>query len=158
MTGATTIFVHAHPDDESLFTGGRQAMGFARGERQVLVTCTDGSLGFDPEGQTPLDDDHDRTATALARSAELRLAVGLLGCDRLIELAYPDSGMAGWPTCESPAAFANQPVDDVAGRLVAIFDDEGPCVVVTYAADGFYGHPDHVATHRAVNSRRPAPC
>jgi LmbE family N-acetylglucosaminyl deacetylase len=148
--GLTAVYVHAHPDDEALFTGGRLALCALHGERQVLITCTDGSLGFDPSGRTPLEEGHDKAATALARSDELRRSADVLGIDCLVELGIPDSGMAGWPTTHLPEAFVNRPLEDIAAQLAELFDEEGPCVVVTYAADGFYGHPDHVQTHRAV--------
>ena len=146
----TIVYVHAHPDDEALFTGGRTALGAAAGARQVLITMTDGSLGFDPSGRTPDDPAHDRRATARARATELKAASELLGFSQLVQLGYPDSGMAGWATGADPRAFVNRPVDEVAGQLRALIEAEGRCVVVTYDATGFYGHPDHVATHHAV--------
>jgi LmbE family N-acetylglucosaminyl deacetylase len=146
----TIVAVHAHPDDEALFTGGRLALAAESGQRTVLVCVTDGSLGFDPAGRSPLDEGHDRTATAGQRSAELREAASLLGIDRLVELGYADSGMAGWPSTGSPAALCNQPVELVGHRIAEVLAEESPEVVLTYAADGFYGHPDHMATHEAT--------
>jgi LmbE family N-acetylglucosaminyl deacetylase len=146
----TTVFVHAHPDDESLFTGIRTVLGARDGARQVLITMTDGALGIDPEGRMPEDPDHDRGATARTRSAELGEAAALLGFDRVHQLGYRDSGMAGWATAKDPAAFAQQDVESVAARLVEILAAESPCQVVTYDHTGFYGHPDHVATAEAT--------
>src|SRR5687768_17000399 len=40
------VFVHAHPDDEAIFTGGTMAQLAADGHRVVLVVCTGGELGL----------------------------------------------------------------------------------------------------------------
>jgi LmbE family N-acetylglucosaminyl deacetylase len=148
--GPTTVFIHAHPDDESLFTGGRTILGARSGARQVLITLTDGSLGIDPAGRTSSESDHDRASTTARRSVELRAAAAVLGFDRVVELGYRDSGMAGWATTEEPEAFVNQPVAEVTRRLVEVLEPELPCVVVTYDQTGFYGHPDHMATSEAA--------
>jgi LmbE family N-acetylglucosaminyl deacetylase len=144
------LCVHAHPDDEALFTAGVMAKYHAEGVRSVLVTCTDGSLGFAPDGTGPHDPGHDRDVVAKARRAELEDAAGLLGVDRLEVLGYRDSGMAGWAENDDAGVFIRQPLDEVVARLSAILDEERPQVVVTYDANGFYGHPDHVFAHRAT--------
>jgi LmbE family N-acetylglucosaminyl deacetylase len=146
----TLLCVHAHPDDEALFTAGVMARYAAEGVRSVLVTCTDGSLGYAPDGTGPTDPGHDRELVAAAREEELRASAALLGVDRLELLGYRDSGMVGWPQNAEPSAFVNQDVADVADRLATVIDEERPQVVVTYDANGFYGHPDHVHTHLAT--------
>jgi LmbE family N-acetylglucosaminyl deacetylase len=40
------------------------------------------------------------------------------------------------------------PVDEAARPLVALMERYRPQVVVTYDANGFYGHPDHIQAHR----------
>ena len=144
--------VHAHPDDEALFTAGIMARYAAAGVRSVLVTCTDGSLGFGLDGVGPHDAGHDRDEVAIMRRGELVHAARLLGVDRLETFGYRDSGMAGWPENHEEGVFIRQPVDDVAARIAAVFDEERPQVVVTYDANGFYGHPDHVFTHLATTA------
>jgi LmbE family N-acetylglucosaminyl deacetylase len=144
------VCVHAHPDDEALFTAGVMARYHAAGYRSVLVTCTDGSLGFDAEGSGPHEPSHDRDVVAEARRHELERSAALLGVDRLEVLGYRDSGMAGWPENDETGAFINQPLNEVAARIAAVLDEERPQVVVTYDANGFYGHPDHIFTHLAT--------
>jgi len=39
------LLVHAHPDDESIYTGATMAKYAAEGARVTLVTCTLGELG-----------------------------------------------------------------------------------------------------------------
>jgi LmbE family N-acetylglucosaminyl deacetylase len=146
----TTVYVHAHPDDESLFTGLRTVLEARAGSRQVLVTMTDGSLGIDPDGRTADDPRHDRAATARVRSHELHDAAALLGFDRVVELGFRDSGMAGWASAAEPGSFACQDRAIIAAQVAEILRAEGPCSVVTYDHTGFYGHPDHVATAHAA--------
>ena len=144
------LCVHAHPDDEALFSAGVMAKAHAEGIRSVLVTCTDGSLGFGIDGVGPHDAGHDREKVAALRRGELESAAKLLGVDRLVTLGYRDSGMVGWPQNDDRAAFIHQPLDEVTSRISAILDEERPQVVVTYDANGFYGHPDHIFTHLAT--------
>jgi LmbE family N-acetylglucosaminyl deacetylase len=146
----TMLCVHAHPDDEALFTAGIQAHYARRGVRQILITCTVGDLGFDPNGRGFEDEGFDVEAVRETRAAELAESCALLSIDRAIQLGYHDSGMAGWPTNERPIAFINQDRAEVARRILEVIEQERPQVVVTYAADGFYGHPDHIATHLAT--------
>jgi LmbE family N-acetylglucosaminyl deacetylase len=58
------VCVHAHPDDEALFTAGVQAHYGRQGVRQVLITCTTGGLGFDAEGRSSIDHAHDAEIVA----------------------------------------------------------------------------------------------
>jgi LmbE family N-acetylglucosaminyl deacetylase len=61
--------VHAHPDDESIATGGILARYADEGVRTILVTCTGGEVGeiADPAMATPDN-------LAEIRERELRLA------------------------------------------------------------------------------------
>ena len=146
----TMLCVHAHPDDEALFTAGVQALYARRGVRQVLVTCTNGALGFDDAGRGSQDEGFVGGDVVATRAAELAASAEILGVDRLEMLGFGDSGMAGWPANEHPDAFVQQPIDVAAERLAAIIVEEQPQVVVTYGADGFYGHPDHIRTHEVT--------
>jgi LmbE family N-acetylglucosaminyl deacetylase len=148
----TAVFLHAHPDDEALFTGARTLLGARAGQRQVLLTLTDGALGFDPEGRGALEAGHDEAATVAARAAELHVAADLLGFERSVQVGYRDSGMAGWPSAEDPRALVNQPLEEVVDLLVELLADEGPLRLITYGADGLYGHPDHVAAHAIASA------
>ena len=151
MTRAPTLLcVHAHPDDEALFTAGIEAHYARQGVRQVLVTCTVGQLGFDSDGIGSDDPRHDPARVAVERVAELETSCEILGIDRLEVLGFQDSGMAGWTENDAPGAFIQQPIDQVAARIAQVIEEERPQVVVTYAEDGFYGHPDHIHTHLAT--------
>ena len=151
---ATMVCVHAHPDDEAFFGAGATAYYAARGHRVVLITCTSGQLGFDPEGRSGDLEGHDERATRATRASELQRSAEILGFSRVVTLGYDDSGMMGWPQNKNPHAFWNANVDAVAHTIASVLDEEDARVVVTYDENGFYGHPDHiqanVVTRRAV--------
>jgi LmbE family N-acetylglucosaminyl deacetylase len=149
---ATLVCVHAHPDDEAFFGAGASAHYAALGHRVVLITCTSGELGFDAQGRSGDQDDHDERQTKATRAQELQRSAEILGIARVVTLGYDDSGMMGWPQNKNPDAFMNANVDAVARTIASIFDEEDAKVVVTYDENGFYGHPDHI--HANVVTRR----
>jgi LmbE family N-acetylglucosaminyl deacetylase len=140
--------VHAHPDDESLSTGGILARYAAEGVRTVLVTCTDGSCGDGPGGVKPGEPGHDRVEVARVRQVELERSCQLLDVGHLELLGYRDSGMMGWPQNDEAGAFWGMDVEVAARPLVALLERYRPQIMVTYDANGFYGHPDHIMAHR----------
>jgi LmbE family N-acetylglucosaminyl deacetylase len=146
----TLMVVHAHPDDEATGTGGLLARSAAEGIRTVLVTCTDGSCGDGPDGVKPGEPGHDPVAVVAMRQAELEKSCAVLQVDHLELLGYADSGMKGWSTNERPGSFWTTPVPDAAARLAELIRHYQPDVVVTYDENGFYGHPDHIQTHRVT--------
>ncbi|MGH9089644.1 MAG: PIG-L family deacetylase [Acidimicrobiales bacterium] len=142
--------VHAHPDDEAIGTGGILALAADRGIRTVLVTCTNGELGDAPGGIKPGEPGHDQAEVVALRRRELEHSCRVLGVQHLEILGYHDSGMMGWPSNDAPEAFWHTPVDEAAARLAPLLARYRPQVVVTYDESGFYGHPDHIQTHRAT--------
>ena len=146
----TLMAVHAHPDDESSSTGGILARYADEGLRTVVVTCTNGEYGDAPGGIKPGTAGHDPDAVARIRRGELEHACALLGVSRVELLGYRDSGMADWEYRDSADAFCNVPIDEAADRLVGLFEEYRPEIVVTYAEDAGYDHPDHVRTTRVT--------
>ena len=140
---ATAVFFHAHPDDEAIQTGGTMARLSAEGHRVVLVTATRGELGEVPDGMLASGE-----SLADRRAVELAAACDVLGVARHEYLGYRDSGMEGEPTNQDPECFWHADVDEAAGRLAAILDEERADVFTTYDERGGYGHPDHVQVHR----------
>jgi LmbE family N-acetylglucosaminyl deacetylase len=152
--------VHAHPDDEASSTGGLLARCAAEGVRTVLVTCTNGELGDAPGGVKPGAERHVPREVAAARRVELERSCEILGVSALELLDYRDSGMAGWPSNDAPGSFWTTPVEHGATRVAGLMERWQPDVVVTYDANGFYGHPDHIQAHRITVSafdRSPGP-
>ena len=146
----TLMAVHAHPDDECIGTGGVLARYASEGVRTVVVTCTDGGCGDGPGGVKPGDAGHRPDEVVAVRRVELERSCELLGVDALELLGHRDSGMMGWPTNDAPGAFWRVDVLDAARSLVGLIERHRPQVVVTYDANGFYGHPDHIMAHRVT--------
>lgn len=144
----TLLLVHAHPDDEAISTGGAMMKARADGHRVVLVTATRGEVGEIYN----MDEASTRPHLGDVRTKELEAASGLLGVNRGEFLDYRDSGMVGTADNENPKSFHQAPLDEAAAKLAAILREERPDVVVTYDADGTYGHPDHIKAHLTTNA------
>jgi N-acetyl-1-D-myo-inositol-2-amino-2-deoxy-alpha-D-glucopyranoside deacetylase len=152
------LAVHAHPDDETLATGGTLARYATDGRTSVtLVTCTLGQ-----RGEVIGERLRHLTGQALGqhRRAELDRATAALGVTDHRLLAggrWTDSGMV-WlrPGIAGPSpevgvdAFARADVDEAARELATVVADVRPHVVITYDPHGGYSHPDHVQTHRVT--------
>jgi N-acetyl-1-D-myo-inositol-2-amino-2-deoxy-alpha-D-glucopyranoside deacetylase len=145
------LLVHAHPDDESIGTGATMAKYAAEGARVTLVTCTLGELGeiIPPDLRHLLPDE-----LGQHRITELARACQALGVEdhRFLggEGRYRDSGMMGLPDNDDPACFWQANVAEAAAALVAVIEEVEPTAIVTYDANGFYGHPDHIQAHRVT--------
>ncbi len=137
----TAVFVHPHPDDEAIFTGGSMRRAADAGWRVVLVLATGGEEGTMPDWVTVDAADHRRMETAEAAS--------VLGAAEVHHLGFRDSGMAGWATNRASGALAAS-VDDATAVLARLLERCGADAVVGQDPNGIYGHPDHVAVHRVV--------
>ena len=125
------LTVFAHPDDESLASGGLLAWCAAVGVRVSLLCLTHGEHGqtggaAPRPGARPLRE---------VRADELQAASRVLGITRVRVLDHED-GMLPWILPERLEA-------DILNEIVRT----GPDVVITFDADGLYWHPDHIAVH-----------
>ena len=136
------VFLHAHPDDEAIFTGGTIVKLAAAGWRVVLVVATGGELGVPVR---PQDDSSVRDL----RQQETRAAAEILGIARVEFLGYRDSGMAGAPDNAHADAFASADAGEVGAAVAAVAVEEGAEALVAYDEHGIYGHPDHVKVWEA---------
>lgn len=157
------LFVHAHPDDETLSTGALIVELVARGIRVDVVTCTRGERGEIVPG--PLSHLAGSPDFPAHRERELAGAIAVLGVTGHAFLGtppacaagrdphrYADSGMrwireglAGPDRDVSPDAFTQQSDAEQVDDLLAYLDDAGrPDLIVSYDETGGYGHPDHV--------------
>ena len=147
----TIMAVHAHPDDEVVFTGGTLALYGKQGVQTVLVTATGGEEGeiHDPD----LDPGEARLRLGEIRREELQKAVDILGIDHLEMLGYRDSGMVGTEPNNRVDNFHNADHEEATSKLVMLVRRYKPDVLITYDEFGSYGHPDHikcnVITHAA---------
>ena len=153
--GLRALFVHAHPDDETITTGGTIAALVSAGADVRVVTCTLGEEG-EVLGEQYAGLVADR-ADQLGgfRISELANALRALGVDRPRFLGgagrWRDSGMAGTASVDHPRAFVRSGQNAV-DHLVAVLDEWRPQLVVTYDPDGGYGHPDHIRAHDIVHA------
>ena len=153
------LFVHAHPDDETLTTGLTMAHQVRAGHPVHVVTCTLGEEGeVIPPELRHLDSEHD-DALGPYRREELRAAMGCLGVhhevlgedpEAGILSRYRDSGMADPAHPPRPEAFIHADLDEAAGLVADVIRRLSPALVVTYDEHGGYGHPDHIQTHRVT--------
>jgi LmbE family N-acetylglucosaminyl deacetylase len=140
---STVVFLHAHPDDEAIATGGTMARLAAEGNRVVLVLATRGELGKPREGVLdPGEILGDRRAQEAERAGEI------LGAARVAFLGYRDSGMMGEATNDEDGTFWTADVDTAAHELADLLREEDADVLVVYDDHGGYGHPDHIQVHR----------
>ncbi|MFC7490295.1 MULTISPECIES: PIG-L family deacetylase [unclassified Knoellia] len=138
---ATIVFLHAHPDDEASSTSGSMTRLSREGHRVVVVYGTGGEHGSAPE------DLPEGTTLAEFRRAEAEASARVTGTERIVWLGYQDSGMHGWEQNAHEQSFHSADLDEAAGRLVQVLDEEDADVLVTYDWHGGYGHPDHVKVH-----------
>jgi len=162
------LFVHAHPDDETIATGGTIATLVDRGAAVTILTCTRGERGeVIPANLQHLLESQD--ALAAHREGELTDALGILGVtdQRFLGEAgarwtglsprrYIDSGMVwgarGAERTEHLAFDSLTAADfgEVASDIAAVIVDVRPDVVISYNEFGGYGHPDHIRAAQAA--------
>lgn len=121
--------VLAHPDDESLGTGGLLAKYSAEGVETSLVTATRGEKGwFGPQEDYPGPE-----KLGEVREGELLAAAEKLGLNEVNFLGYIDGELD------------QAPAEEVVSKIVTHLRRVRPQVVVTFDPFGNYGHPDHIA-------------
>ncbi|MCL2468163.1 MAG: PIG-L family deacetylase [Micrococcales bacterium] len=159
------LFVHAHPDDETLSSGAGILALRRQGDDVVVVTATRGERGqataHVPGGTHEL---------VTVRVGERAKALGCLGAvdggflgegnnraDGRPARHYADSGMT-WvdettagPDPDAPAdALSLADLDEVVADIVAAARHWDAGVLVSYDSAGGYGHPDHIRCHDAT--------
>ncbi|HMT31529.1 MAG TPA: PIG-L family deacetylase [Dermatophilaceae bacterium] len=168
------LFVHAHPDDETLATGVAIADALHRGHDVDLITATLGDEGeVIPPGLSHLVAARDDTIWAHRRGELSTAMAALAGAARegavlrhtvlgdqawsmpgvpatLAPARWRDSGMAGTPSAEHPRAWVRADLGEAAEAMAAIIADSQPDLVVSYDPDGGYGHPDHIRTREVL--------
>jgi len=133
MRAPRLMAVLAHPDDECLGLGGTLAKYASEGVEIFLLTATRVDQGR-YRGFRPEDEQHPGPAAlARLREAELRAAASVLGIREVLFLNYRDQYL--------DRADPREAVGVIARHIRSIKPD----VIVTFAPDGAYGHPDHVS-------------
>ncbi len=153
------LLVHAHPDDESLFTGHVIADRAAARSEVMVLTLTRGERGrVKLEDLKPLEGN--LASMGEFRSNELKNALSQLGDVKhkfAGTRAYLDSGMRlnafGKPikprrTDEMSLASVSTAV--IADDIYQVLSQFKPDAVITYNRKGGFGHPDHKKAHEAT--------
>jgi LmbE family N-acetylglucosaminyl deacetylase len=132
LSGQKILAIFAHPDDESLACGGTLARLADQGARVTLLCATRGEAGERTPGCS------EDIALGTLRRGELHEAAQQLGLDDVILLDHPDGEL--------------NDVEDTLFRqeIVLTLRHMQPDLVITFAADGLYWHPDHIAVHERV--------
>lgn len=171
------LFVHAHPDDESSSTGATMGALAKAGAQVHLLTMTRGEMGevidrslAHLEAENPANTDGG-VALGKLRTAELKQALAALGITQHTFLGegdakttrtpplYRDSGMtwgedgrAAPNSLAAPDCLTRTSLEPQAEAIAALIEQVRPDVLVTYDADGGYGHPDHKRTYEATQA------
>jgi LmbE family N-acetylglucosaminyl deacetylase len=122
------LCVHAHPDDEAMWTGGVLAHCARRGGRTAVLTCT--------------------WADGTSRGRELEDSLEVLKAGPPLLLGYADRPFP--ESAPDQPAFCDAPFDEVVGKVVAHIRRFRPDTIATYDPLGVYGHPDHVRAHQVT--------
>ncbi|HTE21464.1 MAG TPA: PIG-L family deacetylase [Candidatus Limnocylindria bacterium] len=140
----TILGVWAHPDDESVLTGGLMAAAIQNGQTVACITATKGEAGTQDPVKWPL------ATLGKVRAQELENALRILGVAHHHWLDYTDGGCA---SISDQAAVRH---------ILPIIEQYQPDTILTFAPDGFSGHDDHRAVSRWARlaaeqaSKRPA--
>ncbi|MFM7014137.1 MAG: PIG-L deacetylase family protein [Actinomycetota bacterium] len=153
------LLVHAHPDDESLFTGHVIADRTLAGAEVMVLTLTRGE-----RGRVKLEDlkslEGNLSAMGAFRSGELRNALAEYGNVKSKfagTRAYLDSGMRfnvfGKPAKRrrvDEMALSSVSTAVISDDIYQVLIDFKPDAVITYNRKGGFGHPDHKKAHEAT--------
>jgi LmbE family N-acetylglucosaminyl deacetylase len=127
------MVVAAHPDDETLGFGGVLARYAGEGVETFLVTATRGERGRYGTHRVGSPEHPGPAALARIRARELGEAAAVLGVGHVALLDYEDQQVD------------RAEVIEAVGAIVGWIREARPHVVLTFAPDGAYGHPDHIA-------------
>ena len=119
--------VFAHPDDEVFCAGGTMAQAVEAGAEVMIVSATRGERGQIRDASIAT-----RRTLGAVREGELSAAAAELGVQHVRVLAHADGTL-------------QQHRPSLGAAITDIMRQFDPDTVVTFGADGGYGHPDHVA-------------
>jgi len=158
FTPKRLLVVHAHPDDESLFTGHIIAKSLADKAEVMVLTLTRGE-----RGRVKLEElkslEGNLASMGAFRAGELKNALKALGVKNhkfAGARAYLDSGMRINPFGK-PAKSKDLDERALSAVSVAVISEDiyrslvefKPDTVLTYNRHGGFGHPDHKMAHQA---------
>jgi len=127
------LAVYAHPDDECYCSGGTLAKYSAAGAETMVISATKGQAG-------QINDTRVATRSTLGNIREQEL---YKSCVQL-NVAHVEC----WDYMDGALNEANQ--QQLIGDIVSAIRKFRPHIVLTFGADGAYGHPDHIAIGEAT--------
>ncbi len=133
MAPPRLLGVFAHPDDESFCAGGTFAKYAAAGAEVALVSATRGESGQIRDATRAT-----RGTLGRVREQELRDAAACLGVHDVRFFDHIDGTLRD---LDRPLLVA---------EVAAVLEVVQPDVVITFGADGAYGHPDHITIGEAT--------
>lgn len=125
------IFVFAHPDDESISSGGTIALLTKKGVKVKLITATRGE-----NGQT--NDLCTQEELGKVREKELKKVAKVLGISYIYFLNFTDGTLNSLPK------------NTISGKILDILKKEKPDIVVTFNEEGGSRHPDHIQISKST--------
>lgn len=165
---SSVLFLHAHPDDESIDAAGTMSLLADRGVAVFLLTGTRGERGEVMPGRWKKYENTEQLAEI--RAAELAAAAAEIGVSGHLFLGefgarangktprtYRDSGMAwqlngkaGPAHDASTDSLSLAPVEEVVADVLSVIKRIHPRLIVADNEEGGYGHPDHIRMHEAA--------
>jgi LmbE family N-acetylglucosaminyl deacetylase len=139
----SVLVIGAHPDDETMLTGGTLAFLSSQGVQVHLLCATRGEGG--EMGEPPVCE---RPELGAVREQELRCAGQALGLASIQFLGYVDP-----PAGPDDQLYPFEADFNTLKREIqAAIQHVGTEVVLSHGSDGEYGHPAHQLVHRAVRA------
>lgn len=131
------LFLHAHPDDEAIFTGGTIRKLVNDKHEVHTLFATGGELGVNNSGDQDID---------VIRKVESENAAKILGVKTTNFLGYHDSGL---DSTKFPAnAFASCNIIEASKQVLEIIQNKNIDVLICDDQYGIYGHPDHIQANK----------
>lgn len=128
ITEQRLLAIYAHPDDECYCSGGTLAKYSAEGAETMVISATKGQAGQINDTRVA-----NRQTLGAIREQELHQS-----CEQL-NVHHVDC----WDYMDGALAESDQ--DKLVGDIVYAMRKFQPHIVLTFGADGAYGHPDHIA-------------
>jgi LmbE family N-acetylglucosaminyl deacetylase len=131
----------AHPDDESMLSGGVLALLARQGASVHYLSATRGEGG--ELGEPPITT-HERLGSV--REREMACAVQVLGGASLTFMDYVDPLVGP----QDELYPYTEDIDSLASQAAEWMNRFEAGVVITHGSNGEYGHPAHRVTHQAA--------
>ncbi|HTE23321.1 PIG-L deacetylase family protein [Flavitalea sp.] len=126
------LAIFAHPDDESTVSP-VLAKYAAEGAAVYIAVATDGRYGFTPHFGMKNPD-----SLAIVRAAEMNCLASTLGINKPIIMGLHDQMRMK----EGMDSLGSQ-LGKMRNRIIMLFNELKPDLVITWGSSGLTGHPDH---------------